>query len=71
MFKRIQSHLKGWRISPCGNKTGTMSIKQNRLSIEIQLLSRFTRTQSRDRTGMEVNPLVFETSASTNSAIWA
>gem|GEM_PF-2971352 len=28
-------------------------------------------TQSRDRTGTPVKELVFETSASTNSAIWA
>ena len=48
-----------------------MSIKQNRLSIDIQSLIRFARTQTRGRTGMEVNPLVFETSASTDSAIWA
>ena len=48
-----------------------MEAKQNRLSINIQLLSQFTRTQTRGRTGMEVNPLVFETSASTDSAIWA
>ena len=27
MFKRIQFHLKSWRISPCGNKTGTIYIK--------------------------------------------
>ena len=54
-----------------GNKTGTTSIKQNRLSIDIQLLSRFPRTQTRGRTGMDVTPLVFETSASTDSAIWA
>ncbi len=30
-----------------------------------------TCTQTRGRTGMDVTPLVFETSASTDSAIWA
>ena len=44
-------------------------IKQERLIIK--RLTAILCTQSRDRTGMEVNPLVFETSASTNSAIWA
>lgn len=27
MFKRIQSHLKSWRISPCGNKTEAIDVK--------------------------------------------
>ena len=41
------------------------------LLTENQLSSISICTRSRDRTGMEVNPLVFETSASTNSAIRA
>ena len=46
--------------------------KQNaHILLEMSVLSKIDCTQSRDRTGMEVNPLVFETSASTNSAIWA
>lgn len=55
----------------CGNKLGTDKVKRKQLSIDIQLLSCFICTQTRGRTGMEVNPLVFETSASTDSAIWA
>ena len=43
--------------------------KRNRLSIIWS--TAFLCTQTRGRTGMEVNPLVFETSASTDSAIWA
>ena len=39
--------------------------------IDIQSFSLLLGTQTRGRTGMEVNPLVFETSASTDSAIWA
>ena len=46
-------------------------MKNPRIFLIIRLIRGFFRTQSRDRTGMEVNPLVFETSASTNSAIWA
>ena len=47
MFVRIQSHLKNLRISLFGNKTGTMDAKQNWLSIDIQILSQFTRTLDR------------------------
>lgn len=39
--------------------------------IDFSTLSFYLCTQTRGRTGMEVNPLVFETSASTDSAIWA
>ncbi len=39
--------------------------------IDILSFSFLCGTQTRGRTGMEVNPLVFETSASTDSAIWA
>ncbi len=45
--------------------------QQKKLLSEYQKSSFTVGTQSRDRTGMEMNPLVFETSASTNSAIWA
>ena len=37
----------------------------------MQILNSFSCTQTRGRTGMDVTPLVFETSASTDSAIWA
>ena len=37
----------------------------------LQTLNSFSCTQTRGRTGMDVTPLVFETSASTDSAIWA
>ena len=46
-------------------------MKNPRIFLIFRLIRGFICTQSRDRTGMEVNPLVFETSASTNSAIWA
>ena len=44
---------------------------QKEKTLIISRLSGFICTQTRGRTGMEVNPLVFETSASTDSAIWA
>ena len=45
--------------------------QKKKLSVDYTILSFFPCTQTRGRTGMEVNPLVFETSASTDSAIWA
>jgi hypothetical protein len=56
-----------------------LAIKKNHLfgyntkqkPLQINRLRGVLSTRSRDRTGMEVNPLVFETSASTNSAIRA
>ena len=56
--KMFQLCLSRKKINPC------------KLLICKGLFSSF-RTQTRGRTGMEVNPLVFETSASTDSAIWA
>ncbi len=54
-----------------GNNLGTSYKKEKSQIFDLQILSSFSCTQTRDRTGMEVNPLVFETNASTNSAIWA
>ena len=54
------------------SKDNWENFRQNKkLNDDCSTLSFYLRTQSRDRTGMEVNPLVFETSASTDSAIWA
>ena len=55
----------------CGNKLGTDKAKRKRLSVGIQLLSRFTCTRSRGRTDTTLLSLVFETNASTDSAIRA
>ena len=52
-------------------KCGENSNKRKSQVIDFSILSFHLRTQTRGRTGMEVNPLVFETSASTDSAIWA
>ena len=46
-------------------------IKKKRAKYRIIKYLALLCTQTRGRTGMEVNPLVFETSASTDSAIWA
>ena len=46
--------------------------KENRKTLSELFLRGFSCcTQSRGRTGTGVTPLVFETSASTDSAIWA
>ena len=54
-----------------GNNSGTYIQKDKSQIFDLQILSSYLCTQTRGRTGMEVNPLVFETSASTDSAIWA
>ena len=64
MFLGMRSQEKHAAFSK--NRCG---IKRKRLIIT-RLPTAFS-TQTRGRTGMEVNPLVFETSASTDSAIWA
>ena len=55
-------------LNKSANQRVTRSRKEKRR--EFFNFLRFS-TQTRGRTGMEVNPLVFETSASTDSAIWA
>ncbi len=52
-------------------KCGENPEKKNRQLSDKTEVSDFCGTQTRGRTGMEMNPLVFETSASTDSAIWA
>ena len=51
-------------------KWGNYGNKKQKKTDNLAIISLFG-TQTRGRTGMEVNPLVFETSASTDSAIWA
>ena len=48
----------------CGENVGKNQTSKKALSL-------LFCTQTRGRTGMDVTPLVFETSASTDSAIWA
>ena len=55
----------------CGENVGKIQAKEKAKYWIIKILSFLSCTQTRGRTGMEVNPLVFETSASTDSAIWA
>ena len=55
-------------IDPIDPKCGANAEKKKSSVVENELIELSNCTQSRDRTGMDVITLVFETSASTNSA---
>lgn len=57
--------------NPLWKRNGNILKRIKGQAVCYQLLILLPCTQTRGRTGMEVNPLVFETSASTDSAIWA
>ena len=72
-FAKIRKKRRygGRSLSICPFAGSAVPSKDRNACLSLPISRRPTRTQSRGRTGMEVNPLVFETSASTDSAIWA
>ena len=58
-------------MSMLGNNLGTFEEKQNGQLFDFQTTAHSCSTRSRGRTGTASRPLVFETNASTDSAIRA